>query len=36
MSNNSLGKYIRNKKSKTSKKEKSGVYQLNCGSCDRL
>ena len=34
--NNSLGKYIRNNKSKTVKEEKSGVYQLNCGSCNKI
>ena len=34
--NNSLGKYIRNNKSKTVNKEKSGVYQLNCGSCNKI
>ena len=34
--NNSLGKYIRNNKSKTVNKEKSGVYQLKCGSCNKI
>ena len=34
--NNSLGKYIKNNKSKTSKDCKSGVYRLNCGSCDKV
>ena len=33
---NSLGKYIRNTKSKTANKEKSEVYQLNFGSCDKI
>ena len=31
-----LGKYIQNNKSKTVNKEKSGVYQLNCGSCNKI
>ena len=34
--NNSLGKYIGDNKSTTLKKEKSGVYQLKCGSCDKI
>ena len=31
--NNILGKYIRNNKSKTLNTENSGAYQLKCGSC---
>lgn len=34
--NSSLGRYIRNNKSKTRKEQKSGVYKLTCGSCDKL
>ena len=34
--NNTLGKYIKNNKSKTDKLYKSGVYQLNCGSCPKI
>ena len=34
--NNSLGKLIRNNKSKTPDDKKSGVYKLECGTCDKL
>ena len=34
--NNSLGKYIKYNKSTTLKKEKSSVYQLKCGSWDKI
>ena len=34
--NNSLGKYIRNNECETLKREKSGVYQLKCGSRDKV
>ena len=33
---NSLGKHIKNNKCKTAKDQKSGVYQLSCGSCDKV
>ncbi len=34
--NHNLGRYIKNNKSKTAKLEKSGVYRLNCGTCDKV
>ena len=34
--NNTIGKYIKNNKSKTKKDCKSGVYLLNCGSCPKF
>ena len=34
--NNSLGTYIRNNKTKTDPSLKSGVYKLQCGSCPKL
>lgn len=34
--NNNLGKFIKNNKSKTDKDQKSGVYKLLCGSCDKI
>ena len=33
--NNSLGKWLKNSKSKTDKNNKSGIYQLNCGTCPK-
>lgn len=33
--NHSLGKYLKNNKDLTDKKEKSGVYLLQCGSCEK-
>ncbi|CAG9824959.1 unnamed protein product [Phaedon cochleariae] len=33
--NNTLGRFIKKNKDKTSKFEKSGVYKLNCGSCPK-
>ena len=33
--NNSLGKLIKNNKTKTNKLEKSGVYKLNCNDCPK-
>ena len=33
---NTLGKYIKNNKSVTAKLQKSGVYELKCGSCPML
>lgn len=33
---NNLGKYIKNYKSKTSNLNKSGVYKLNCADCDKM
>ena len=32
----SLGRYIKNNKSKVEKFQKSGVYELSCGSCDKI
>ena len=32
----SLGRYIKNNKSKVEKLQKSGVYELLCGSCDKI
>ena len=34
--NNSLGKLIKNNKSKSNKLTKSGVYMLQCGSCPKI
>lgn len=34
--NNSLGKRLKNSKSKTNKNNKSGIYQLKCGSCPKI
>ena len=34
--NNSLGKLIKNNKSKTPDDKKSGVYKLECGTCDKV
>ena len=33
--NNTLGKLIKNNKTKTNKLEKSGVYKLNCNDCPK-
>lgn len=33
---NSLAKYIKNDKPKVNKENKSGVYQLSCGSCSSI
>ena len=33
---NSLSKYIKNNKSKTEKGQKSGIYELKCGSCEKV
>lgn len=33
---NKLGKFIKNNKSKVKKQDKSGVYRLKCGSCDKV
>ena len=33
---NTLGIHIKNNKSKTEKDNKSGVYELNCGSCNKI
>lgn len=32
--NNSLGKFIKNNKDKIKKEDKSGVYKINCGTCN--
>ena len=32
----SLGKFLKHNKSNTSKDQKSGIYKLNCGSCDKV
>ena len=34
--NNSLGKHIKNNKSKVNKLYKSGVYKLKCGTCPKV
>ena len=34
--NNSLSKYIENNKSKTEKGQKSSIYELKCGSCEKV
>lgn len=34
--NNSLGKHLKNNKDKNIKNNNSGVYQINCGSCDKV
>ena len=33
---NKLGKHIRNNKDKTNKGDKSGIYKLKCGSCNKF
>lgn len=33
---NTLGKFIKNNKTKTKKEQKSGIYQLNCGTCPKI
>ena len=33
---NTLGKLIKNNKAKTKKEQKSGVYQLKCGTCPKI
>ena len=34
--NNNLGKFIKNNKTKTVKNKKSGVYKLTCGDCPKI
>ena len=34
--NNKLSSFIKNNKSKNSKDKKSGVYKLECGTCDKV
>ena len=33
---NTLGRHIKNYKSKTSRLDKSGIYRLNCGNCPKF
>ena len=33
---NSLAKYIKNDKNKTETRQKSGIYELKCGSCEKM